>query len=119
LTPYFVTIRLGGMLGIGWRDLVDIFVVRAALEDAAGGGQGPLDELIRSGRVVELPDGEPAMVMQATGKLARIRFWPDSGTVVDAWAARPIVEPDDQPDDGPVMGAPHRGTTSRPKPPRH
>lgn len=74
MTPYLVTIRLGGMLGIGWRDLADTLVVRAALEDAAGGRQGPLDELIRSGRVVELPDGEPAMVMQATGKLARIRF---------------------------------------------
>ena len=47
------------------------------------------------------------------------RFWPDSGTVVDAWAARPIVEPDDQPDDGPVMGNPHRGATTRPKPPRY
>ena len=108
------------MLPLGWRHLSDVVMVRAALESATGGDDRPLADLRADGRVLAVPDLSEVEVVRAFAGMALVAFQDDDGKPVECWTARAAVEPWEA--DGDVdnsAGNPHRGTTSRPKPPRY
>lgn len=113
--PTTRTIDFGDMLPIGWRFLNDALVVRAALEDQAGGDSTAMLAMIAEDRVVKVPDLAEVDVVMTLPRTALVRFIGEDGESIEAWTARAAVEPQEAPGEAEEEGRPHQAITSRPK----